>query len=196
MLKETSQRSIERAVAGPEAGKGQDTLTTELLHKTTLGEDDAEDVAKSRQGDKDGQGTLGGGTHDVAEQRGSNQTLRGDDLGLGDGGKVGNVDEHVQDRDGDDGDGSGNLESAHRVSGLAQGVVGVAVTDKTPDDVVEGGHDTVSGGLFAVKGILKVVGLLVELDVTTEGSETGNDDDQDDDDLDYAEDVLQTETPL
>jgi hypothetical protein len=196
VLKETSQRSVEGAVAGPEAGEGQDTLTAKLLHKTTLREDDTENVSKGRQSDKDGQGTLSSVTHDVAEQRGSDETLRGDNLGLGDGGKVGNVGEDVQDRDGDDGDGSSNLEGALRVSGLAQGVVGVAVTDETPNDVVQGGNDTISAGLWAVKGIVEVVGLLIKLDVSTEGDKAGNDDDQDDDDLDYAQDVLKTKTPL
>lgn len=196
VLKETSQRSVEGTVAGPEAGEGQNTLTTKLLHKTTLRENDTENVAKGRQSDKDGQSTLSSATHDVSEQRGSDKTLRRNNLGLGDSGKVGNVGEDVQDRDGDDGDGSSNLESALRVSGLAQGVVGVAITDETPNNVVQCGNDTVSASLFTVKGVVEVVGLLIKLNVSTEGDKSGNDDDQDNDDLDYTEDILKTKTPL
>lgn len=196
MLKETGKRSVERSVAGPEAGKGEDTLTTKLLNETTLRENDTENIAKSRKSDKDGQGTLGSAAKDVAEERGSDETLGSEDLVSGDGGKVGNVDEHVEDRDGDDGNRGGNLESADGVLCLAEGVVGVGVADKTPDDVVQGSDDTVGASSGSLKGVGQVVGLLVNLEVTTESNETTKDDDQDDDDLDNTEEVLKSDTPF
>lgn len=52
VLKETGKRCIERPIAGPEPGEGQDTFATKFLHETALRKDDAEDVSKSREGDE------------------------------------------------------------------------------------------------------------------------------------------------
>lgn len=198
MLEETGSRRVEGTVARPETGEWKDTLATKFLDETALREDDGEDVAKGGEGDEDGQRALGSATKDVPEQRGSYKSAGGDDLLLGNRGKVSDVDEHVQDRDHTDGERSGDLESAHGVLCLGQGVVGVAVTNVTPDDVVKSGHDTISGTSGALKRLGEVVRLLVfgELEMTTKGNPAGDNDDQDDDDLDGAEEVLKTDTPL
>lgn len=196
MLEETSERRIERSVARPESRKGQNTLTAKFLNKSTLGEDDTEDVSKGRQGNKDGERALRGVAKDVAEERSGDETLGSENLLLGHGGEIGNVDEHVHDGDGADGQGRGNLEGALRVLGLAEGVVGVAVADITPDDVVQGRDDAIGAAGGALKGVGEVVGLLVDLEVAAQRHEAGNDDDEDDEQLDDAEGVLQTETPF
>lgn len=196
MLKETSQGSVEWSVAGPEAGEGQDTLTAKLLDKTTLREDDTEDVAKGRESDKDRQSALGSAAENVTEERGGDETLGGENLLGRDSSKVGNVDEHVDYGDGDDGDGSSDLESADGVLGLAEGVVGVAVTDETPDDVVESGDNTVGATGGSLECVVEVVGLLVDLEMSAESDEAAEDDDENNDDLDYAESVLEPDTPF
>lgn len=196
MLEQTSERCVEGLVAGPEAREGQDALTAELLDKTTLGEDDGEDVAKGGKGNEDGEGALGGATKNVAEQGSGDEAARGQDLLLGNGSEVGNVDEHVKNRDGTDGDGSSKLQGADRVLRLAEGVVGVAVTDVGPDDVVDGGDDTVGTAGGALKGIVEVVEVIVDLEVTAEGNEASDDHEEDNGELDPAEKVLQAQTPL
>lgn len=192
MLKEAGERGVEGAVAGPEAGKGQDALAAELLDKAALGEDDAEDVAKGGEGDKDGEGALGRLAVHVAEERGGNEALGLEHLRLGDGGKVGDVGEHVEDRDGADGEGRGKLEGARRVLGLAEGVVGVAVPDEAPDDVVEGRHDAVGAAVGALKGIVQVVDFANLFQI----GERGDNDEDNDENLDYAEQVLQADAPF
>lgn len=196
VLKETSERSVERSVAGPETREGQNTLATELLDKTTLREDDTEDVSESRQSDKDRHGALSSRAHDVAEERSSDETLRGNDLSFGDGSEVSDVDEDVDDRDGDDGSRSSDLEGSHGVASLAEGVVGVAVTDKTPDDVVQSSDNTISAAGSTLKGVLEVVGLLVSLEMTAKGNKTADDHDEDDEELDDAESILKTKPPF
>ncbi|KAI6776592.1 hypothetical protein HG530_000537 [Fusarium avenaceum] len=170
VLKETGERGVEGSVAGPQT--------------------------RERQSDKDRHGALSSRAHNVAEQRGGDKTLRSNDLSLGDGSKVGNVDEDVDDRDRDDGSGSSNLEGSHRVAGLAEGVVGVAITDETPDDVVQSSDNTVGASSGALKGVAQVVGLLIDLEVSTEGDESADDHDEDNGQLDESESVLQTKTPL
>lgn len=196
MLKETSERSVERSVASPETRERQNTLATEFLDETTLREDDTEDVSERRQSDKDGHGALSSRAHDIAEERSSDETLRGNDLSLGDGGEVGDVDKDVDDGDRDDGSGSSDLEGSHRVAGFAEGVVGVAVTDKTPDDVVQSSDNTISATGSTLKGVAEVVGLLISLEMTTKGDETADDHDKDDDELDDTKNILKTKTPF
>lgn len=180
VLEQTGQGRVERLAAGPETREGQDTLTTKLLDQTTLGEDDTQDVAKRGQRDKHGQGTLGALAKHVAEERGGHETLAGEDLLLGHTRKVRDVDEHVEDRDGADGERRGDLERADGVLGLAEGVVGVAVADIGPDDAVKRGDDTISAAGRALKGVGQVVGGVLEVD------ERRDDDDEHDDELDRA----------
>lgn len=196
MLKEAGERSVERSVASPEAREGQNTLATEFLDETTLREDDTEDVSKGRQSDKDGHGALSSRAHDIAEKRGSDETLRGNDLSLGDGGEVGDVDEDVDDGDRDDGSRGSDLEGSHRVAGFAEGIVGVTVTDKTPDDVVQSSDNTISAAGSTLKGIAEVVGLLISLEMTTKSDETADDHDKDDDELDDTKSILKTKAPF
>lgn len=196
VLEETSQRCVERSVAGPETGEGQNTLATKLLDKATLREDNTQDVAESGKGDKDRHGALSSRTHDVAEERSSDKTLRGNDLGLGNSGEVGDVDEDVNDGDRNDGGGSSNLESAHRVASLAESIIGVAVTDETPNDIVQSSDNTVGAASGALESAAQVVGLLVDLEVAAESGETTDDHDKNDAQLDEAKGVLEAKTPL
>lgn len=184
MLKETSERSVKGSVASPETRERQNTLATEFLDETALREDDTKDVSERRESDKDGHGALSSRAHDIAEERSSDKTLRGDDLSLGDGGEVGDVDEDVDDGDRDDGSGSSDLEGSHGVAGFAEGIVGVAVTDKAPDDVVQSSNNTISAAGSTLKGIAEVVGLLISLEMATKSDETADDHDKDDDELD------------
>lgn len=192
MLKQTGQGSVERTVAGEESRKGQDALTTKLLDKTALGEDDTQDVAKSRQGDENGQRSLGPLAKHVSEERGGNKSLGFENLLLGHAGKIRNVGEHVQDRDGADGQGSGNPESPGRVLGLAEGVVCVAVADEAPNDVVKRGDYAVGTAGGALKGMVKAVDLLDLFDI----GQRRNDDNDDNADLDNAQHVLKTQSPF
>lgn len=109
MLEEAGERGIEGSVAGPEAGEGKDTLAAELLDETTLGKYDTKDITKGRECYKDGESALSFGAEDVTEERGGNQALRGYDFLGRDGGEVCNVDKHVQDSDGAESQGSGEL---------------------------------------------------------------------------------------
>lgn len=196
VLEETGQRSVERSVASPETGERQNTLATKLLNKATLREDNTQDVAESRKGDKDRHGALGSRTHDVAEERSSDKTLRGNDLGLGNSGEVSDVDEDVNNGDRNDGGRSGDLESAHRVASLAESIVGVAVTDETPNYVVQSSDNTVGAASGTLESAAQVVGLLIDLEVTAESDETADDHDEDDGQLDEAKGVLEAKTPL
>lgn len=58
-----------------------------------LGEYDAEDVAKGREGNEDGECSFSLLSEHVAEERGRQDAARGDNLVLGHCGKVGNLDE-------------------------------------------------------------------------------------------------------
>ena len=71
VLEETGERSVEGPVAGEEAGEGQDAFATELLDDSALREDHGQNISESGESDKHGKGTLGLGSHDVAEERGS-----------------------------------------------------------------------------------------------------------------------------
>ena len=196
MLKETSEWRSKRLVAGKEARPREDALSTELLDDSALGKDDREDVAKRRKGDENAQRPLGLFTHDISEERGGEDPTRAQDLGSRDGRKVGNVGEHVQDGDDTQGERGGNFECPDGVLGLGKSIVGVRVANVTPDDIVEGGDDTVTRPGRPGKGVGKVVGLLLNLDVSAEGDEAANDDDQQDRNLDDAEQVLQPQPPF
>ena len=100
MLEETGEWCVERTVASPQLRPWKDTLATEFLDQSALGKDDAQDVAECREGNEDGEGALGSGPEDVAEERRGDKALRGDNFLGGNGGEVGNVDQHVQDRNG------------------------------------------------------------------------------------------------
>lgn len=136
MLEETGERSVEGLVAGEEAGEGQNAFATKLLDNTTLGEDDGENVSEGGEGDEDGEGTFSPGTEDIAEERGCKDTTAVGNLLAGHGSEVGDIDKHVENADSDDGNGGGALESTDGVLHLGHGVVGVAVANVGPDDVV------------------------------------------------------------
>lgn len=192
VLKQTSQGSVERTVASPQARKGQDTLSAKLLDETALREDDTQDVAKGRQSHKDGESSLGALAKHVTEEGGSNESLGLKNLCLGHTSKVGNVGQHVQNSDTANSQGSGDLEGAGRVLGLAEGVVCVAVANETPNDVVQRGDYAVGTSSCALEGVVEAVDLLDLLDI----GQRSDDDDDDDANLDNTEDVLETNTPF
>lgn len=192
MLKQTGQGSVEGSVAGEESRKGQNALTAKLLDKTALREDDTQDVAKGRQGDEHGERSLGSLAKHVSKERGGNKALGFENLLLGHTGKVRNVGEHVEDRDGADGQGGGDPEGSGRVLGLAEGVVCVAVADETPDDVVKRSDDTIGTTGSALKGIVKAVDLLDLFDI----GQGRNNDNDDNANLDNTQEVLKTQSPL
>lgn len=74
-------------------------------------------------------------------------------------------------------------------------VVCIRVTDKRPDDVVQGHDDAVSTAPGTLEGVGEVVRLL-DLQVAGKSHPPGDDDDEDDDQLDHTEQILKTETPL
>lgn len=195
VLKQTHERGIERPITSPDARKGQDALAPELLHQPALRKNHTQDIAKSRQRDKDTEGTLGARPKDVAEKGAREDAAGAQNLLLWHGGEVGNVGQHVQDADNGNGGGSGDFQRAHRVLHLRHCVVCVAVADVAPDDVVEGGDDAVGAAGGAVEGAVEVVGL-VDLEVAAQGREARDDDDEEDDELDDAEGVLQPQAPF
>jgi len=197
VLEEAGERRVEGLVAGPEAREGQDALAPDLLHQPALREDDGEHVAEGGQRDEDRERALGLLAEDVAEEGGGEDAARGDDLLARHGGEVGDVREHVEDGDQAKGERRGDLERAHGVLRLGQGVVRVAVADVRPDDVVQRGDDAVRAARRAGEGVGEVVGLLdAGLQVAREGGEAGADDDEEDDELDDAEEVLQAQAPV
>lgn len=196
MPQKTWERSVERSIAGPEFGKRQDALATQLLHEPALREDHTEDIPQCRQRHEDGQGALGRRPHDVAEERRGDEPLGGEHLLLWHGGKVRDVDQHVKHADDADCEGRCDLERADGVLGLAEGVVGVAVADVAPDDVVERRDDAVGAARRPLKRVGEVVGLLVELDAARQRRPASKDHDQDDEDLDAAEEVLESQPPF
>ena len=195
VFEQTRQRRIEWAVAGPQPGPGQDALAAQFLYKATLGEDDAEDVAEGGERDEDGQSALCPGTEDIAEQRRSDEALGGYDLLGGDRGEVRNVYEHVQHGDGTKSKRCGDLERAYGVFGLAEGVVGVAVANIAPDDVVKRCDDTVRAASGALEGVIKIV-RLVDLDGAAEGCPARDHNQKNDEQLDDTEQILKTQAPL
>jgi hypothetical protein len=190
MFKQTSQRRVEGLATAPEPGEWQDALTTELLHQTALREDDTQDVTKGGESDEDRQSALGTFAKHVSEKGGSNEALGGENLLLGHTGKVGNVDEHIQDRDGADGEGRSDLECADGVLHLAHGVVGVGVSDVTPDDVVQRRHDAIGTSSGALERVGEVLGGVLEVD------QRRNDDDENNAELDNSEHILQPQSPF
>lgn len=186
MFKEASQRRIKRTVASPEAGEWQDALAAKLLDQTSLRKDDTQDVAKGRERNKDRQSTLGRLAIHVAEKRSSHETLRLEDLLLGDGSKVGNVGEHIQDGNRANGQRRGKLESARRVLGLAKGIVGVAIADVAPNDIVQRRDNTIC----ASRGALKRLGKGVVLADLFEIDERRDNDEYNDENLDYTQQIL------
>lgn len=161
VLEETGQGGVERSVAGEETRPGQNTLAAELLDQTTLGENDTENIAKGGQGDEDRESTFGSAAHDVTEKGCRHKATTLKYLLSRDSGEVGNIDQHVKDGDGDDTDRGGNLEGTDGVLGLAEGIVGVTVSNVTPDDVVESSDDTVGAAGGSLECVLEVLGLLV-----------------------------------
>ena len=158
-------------------------------------EDDRKDIPERRERDEDAECALGLGAEDVTEERSSQDTSARRDLLARDGSKVRDVDEHVENADAQDAERCSELECADRVLHLGHGVVGVAVADVAPDDVVERGHDAVRRAGGSLEGVREVVRLL-HLQMPTERGEASEDDDEQDEQLDDAQEVLEAQTPL
>ena len=196
MLEQTGERRVEGSVACPETRKGEDALTTELLNQATLREDDAEDITKRGQSDKHGESALCGATKNIPKERSGYQATSCQDLFLRNGGKVGNVDKHVENRHDPDGQRGCNLERSDRIAGFAKGIVGVAVANIAPDDIVERSDNTICTPSSSFKGIGEVVRFLGKLDVAAKCNPARHHNDQHDDEFNYTEKVLESETPL
>lgn len=195
VLEQTSQRRIERPVAGPETREGKDAFTAELLDKTALGEDDAENISKGRERDEDGECALGLGAKHVTEQRGGDEAFRGDDFLGRHRGEISNVDEHVQDRDGSEGQRGRNLQRPNRILGLGERVVGVAVSDVAPDDIVQRSDNPVCASRGSLECMVEIV-RLVDLDGSSQGSPSRDHNQENDGKLDHTQEILQPQTPL
>lgn len=118
MFEESHERRIERLITSPEPRPGNDALPTDLLYDcrlhislkftihlsrkvnnlgkndgltSTLREDNAQDVAKGRQGHEDGERALGAWTEHVAEKGGREDAAGADDLVFGHGGEIGDL---------------------------------------------------------------------------------------------------------
>lgn len=74
-------------------------------------------------------------------------------------------------------------------------VVGIRIPDVRPDDIIQRRDDTISTAPRPRKGIREIIRLL-DLQMTRQRNPPGDDDDQDDNQLDRAQQVLQTEPPL
>jgi hypothetical protein len=183
VLEKTGQRRVEWAVAGEEAGVWQDALTTELLDDSALGEDHRQNVTEGGQRNEYREGALGSRSHDIAEERGCEDTPRREHLIFGHRGEVSNVGEHIEDSNTSERHGSGEFEGTDRVLRLGQSVVCVGVPDVGPDDIVEGGDNSVRAACRSCKGIVEVVRIF-DFDGAPQSSESGKDDDQEDSQLD------------
>lgn len=197
VFEKTDKWGVEWLVGSPETRPWKNTLTTDLLNQTTLGEDDGEDVSEGGERDEDRKSSLSLWSEHVAEERGSKNTSRRQDLLAWNSCEVCNVGQHVKDGDGTEGSWSGNLQSLDWVLGLGKSVVGVGVSNVRPNDVVESGDNSVCGSGSSSKGIGEVIWLLnAWLKVASKGSESGADDQEKNQKLDNAQEVLKTETPV
>lgn len=198
MLKETSHGGVEGLVGGEDVGKRENTLSSELLDNPTLRENDRKNVTKSRESNKDRHGLLGALVESNSEEGGSQNSARLSNLLSGNNSKVGNVTEHVEDSDHDQGQRTSNLQGSNGVLGLGKSVVGVGVTNKGPNDVVESHDDSVSGSLLGAReGVSEVgVGVLDVLESSAKSNPSDNGDDSNHKELENTEEVLQSETPL
>lgn len=192
MLEQTGERRVEGSVASPKTGKGQNTLTSQLLNQSSLREDNTEHVTEGGQRNEHRQSTLSLVAIHVSEQRCGNESLGFKHLLLGHTGEVRDVGEHVKDRNGAQSQGSSELERSGRVLGLAQSVVGVGVADVTPDDVIQGGDNAVRASSGSFKRVVEAV---VFADLLQVGQRSHNDQDNDED-LQDTKEVLQSNTPF
>ena len=134
---ETDERRVARPVGGEELGEGNDTVAAECLVETALGEDDAEDVGGGRECDEGRQGARGLFAKHVLEVDGGGDFLAGEELLLGDGSVVGNLDEEVYDGDEAEGERTCKTDGASRVLDLASGIVEVGVAYEAPDSLLQ-----------------------------------------------------------
>ena len=109
MFEETHERRVEGLIACPEFGKGEDALPADFLHKPALGEYDGQYVSESRQGDEDREYAFSAGTEHVAEKLSSDDAARCNDVFFGYRSEIGYIDEHVEDRDEDQGSRCGSF---------------------------------------------------------------------------------------
>ena len=186
VFEQTGQRGVERTVAGEEAGVRQDALAAELLDDSALGEDHRKNVTEGGQSDEDRKRALGSGTHNIAEEGSCKNAPRREDLILGHGGEVGDVGEHVKDRNASESHGSREFECSDGVLRLGQGVVRVGIPNVRPDDIVESCDDSVRASCCSCKGVVEVV-RVVDFDSTTQSGEARKDDNQEDGQLDESE---------
>lgn len=142
MLEQAHERSIEGFVAGPKPRKWQDTLPPNLLHNSALGEYDAENVSIGRKCHEDRHYALGLVSEHIPEENRRDDPTRTHDLGLGNCCKVGDVAKHVQNRDENQSCRCSSFQDFYWVFCFRKCVVGIAVADETPDNIVECSDDS------------------------------------------------------
>lgn len=157
MLKQPRKRRIERPITRPQSRERQDTLSPKLLHYPALREYHTQHVTESRQRDENRQRALSPRAENIAEQRCGDEALRRDDFFCGNSGEVGDVDEHIEDCNGAKGERGGAFECADGILGFAQGIVGVAVANVAPNNIIEGCDDAVCATGGADEGVVEIV---------------------------------------
>lgn len=159
-------------------------------------------AAQATNGDKHRQCLDRGGlAKHVLEKESGNQQLRLYNVRLSHGCKVGDVGQHVQHRDGADGQRRRNGERPPRVAHLAEDVVGALPPAIGVDDAEDGirvgpeAAGAVARHVGAGEGVLKVV-RVVRATVTRQRGEAREDNDEHHDNLEDAHQVHQTDAPF
>lgn len=89
---------------------------------STLRKDDRQDISKRRQRHKHRHDLLSPSTEHVSKESSRDGLTRGKELVLGDGGKIGDIAEHVKDTDGADCHRGCDFQRTNGVPGLTQGL--------------------------------------------------------------------------
>lgn len=138
---------------------------------------------------------------DVAEEETSHDNFGLGKIRLGNGCKVCDVGQDVKNRDTADGNGGGDGERLPGMLQLADNIVGVLPALVAVDDVQQGirvgvcSSSSVTVSLFDSKGVVKVVRVW-HTTVTSKSCKSGKDNEQQDDNLEHAQDVEKSNSPL
>ncbi|TLS23167.1 uncharacterized protein PpBr36_06213 [Pyricularia pennisetigena] len=152
-----AERGAEGAGRDPKVGVGQHALAADLADHARGADEDGQQVAKGAEQDQDVEGRLGGAAAEHGgEEDGGGDLPGGGELGLGYGGKVGDVAEHVQHRHDEDRGGGVPLELGDRVPDLVDHVEGVGIARVGEDDVDQRHRQAVAVGRGALEGVAEV----------------------------------------
>lgn len=128
---EGTQRRTEGLGRDPKLLEGKNTLTADFANDTSLTDDHGEDVASSTEHRQDGEALGSALAKQGLEEEGRGGLARREDRGLGQGGKVRNVDQEVENKDDKDGRVGGALDGPDRVLNLVGEVERVVETTVT-----------------------------------------------------------------